>query len=120
MKLSRETPRLHRVPSRGGGGDGEEDDRVESFTPMTSARIMVLDDQKRRRLVRMRWGFTSLWLERRGLNYLESLYAGLGEKLVKRGDLGARTAPRAVGEHYALLGTCERNEKARRRLHLII
>ena len=41
-------------------GDGE-DDRVEASTPMRPAWILVLDDQKRRRRVRMRWGFTSTW-----------------------------------------------------------
>ena len=57
---------------------------------------------------------------RAGSPFLESLYASLREQLVERGDLGARSAPRTVGEHDPLLGARERNEETRRRLHLII
>lgn len=46
-----------RPPGEGGGDGGEAEERIETATPMRSARIMVLDDLGRRRLVRMRWGF---------------------------------------------------------------
>jgi hypothetical protein len=49
----------------------------------------------------------------------ESLHTGLGEQLVERGNLGARSAARAIGEHDPLLGARERNEEASRRFHLI-
>ncbi|GCC48054.1 hypothetical protein chiPu_0032531, partial [Chiloscyllium punctatum] len=51
--------------------------------------------------------------------YLDGLNAGLAEKAVEGGDLGARPAFGAVGEDHPLLGPRERDEEAGGRLHLV-
>jgi len=60
----RELVRLYNIhqepgdgPSPETGDEGEPEERIETSTPMRSARIMVTDDLGRRRLVRMRWGY---------------------------------------------------------------
>lgn len=55
--------RIHEEPGDRPAGEPEDvsADRYETSTPMRFAKIIALDDQGRRRLVRMRWGLVPPW-----------------------------------------------------------
>ena len=53
------------------------------------------------------------------LSNLDALHARFAQKIVQRRDLCSGTAPRAVGENNALLGTGKSDKEPRRRLDLI-